>query len=107
MKFNSWIIGIVGIWIIISSFLSANAQFILWSNLISGVIIALAGFTMIKEQPSFGWIAGILGIWMIISAFIPSLLTGTGLLWNGIIAGLIFAIDGFSALASTPPKTAH
>jgi len=107
MKGNSSLIGLVGIWIILSSFISVNVEFIFWSNLISGAIIAIAGFTMVKEQPGFGWIAGIFGIWMIVSAFIPSLLSGSGLLWNGIVAGLIAAIDGFSALANTPPKTAH
>lgn len=105
MKANSWIIGIVGLWIVVSSFLSVNPQFILWSNLIAGVIIGIAGFTMAKEKPGFGWVAGILGVWMVISAFIPVLHIGTGLLWNGILAGAISAIDGFSSLSSTPSHT--
>lgn len=104
MKGNGSLIGLMGIWIILSSFILVDAEFIFWSNTISGATIAVAGFTMTKEQPELGWIAGIFGIWMIGSAFIPTLLSGDGLLWHGIIAGLIAAIDGFSAVANTPHK---
>ncbi|HKK46374.1 MAG TPA: hypothetical protein VJ964_12690 [Balneolaceae bacterium] len=107
MKGNGSLIGLIGIWIILTSFISVDVEFIFWSNIVSGGIIAIAGFTMIKKQPELGLIAGVFGIWMIISAFIPSLLTEPGLLWNGIIAGLIAAIDGFSAEANTPRRTAH
>ncbi|HKJ31805.1 MAG TPA: hypothetical protein VKA34_08250 [Balneolales bacterium] len=98
MKANSWIIGIIGLWLIVSALIGFTPLFILWSNIISGAIIAIAGFTFIKNKPEFGWIAGILGIWIFISAFIPGLHTAPGLLWNGILAGAIVAIDGFFSL---------
>lgn len=107
MKTNSWIIGILGLWIIFSSFISANMQFVIWSNVISGLIVAVAGFTMVKSKPEFGWLAGIFGIWMMLTPFIPAVLVGKGLMWNGIIVGLIAAIDGFTSMINRPPKTAH
>ena len=106
MKGNSWIIGILGLWIIVSSFIGASTQFIIWSNVISGLIIAIAGFAMVKQKPEFGWLAGIFGIWLLITPFIPALLTGKGLMWNGIIVGLIAAIDGFTSMRGRPPKAA-
>jgi len=81
--------------------------FILWSNLLSGAVIAIAGFSFAKEKPENGWIAGILGIWILISGFIPGLQIAPGLLWNGIIAGAIVAIDGFSAMGSGSESGGH
>lgn len=107
MKANSWIIGIVGLWIVASSFVSDNIEFVLWSNVTSGLIVAIAGFSMVKVKPEFGWVAGIFGIWMLFIPFVTTLHTDTGLMWNGIIAGFIAALDGFSSLASKPPKTVH
>jgi hypothetical protein len=98
MKANSWIIGIVGLWIVLSALIGFTPLFIIWSNIIAGAIIAIAGFTFIKDKPEFGWVAGILGIWIFISAFIPVLHTAPGLLWNGILAGAVSAIDGFISL---------
>ena len=105
MKANSWIIAIVSLWIILSALIGFTPMFILWSNLISGAIIAIAGFSFAKERPGFGWIAGILGLWILVSGFIPGLQTAPGLLWNGIIVGAVTAIDGFSSLGSTETST--
>ncbi len=104
MKTKSWIIGIVGLWILISAFLNVGHEFILWSNLIAGVLVSGFGFALVSEKPSLGWTAGILGLWLIAAAFIPGLHEGVGLLWNGIIAGLIIAYDGFYALSKSPKQ---
>lgn len=98
MKTNGWIIGIVGLWLIISALIGFTPLFILWSNILSGAIIAITGFSFIKQKPELGWVAGILGIWILISAFFPGLHTAPGLLWNGILVGAVVAIDGFVTL---------
>tara|TARA_R110002126_G_scaffold169359_4_gene318298 strand:+ start:15376 stop:15696 length:321 start_codon:yes stop_codon:yes gene_type:complete len=102
MKTKSWIIAIVGLWILISAFFDAAHEFVLWNNLIAGVLVTGFGFALVSEKPSLGWTAGILGLWLIAAAFLPGLHEGIGLLWNGIIVGLIVAFDGFYALASKP-----
>ena len=111
MKANSWIIAIVSLWVIVSALIGFTPIFILWSNLLSGAVIAIAGFSYAKEKPEFGWIAGILGLWILVSGFIPGLQTAPGLLWNGIITGAVVAIDGFSAMGSQSgshtTQTAH
>lgn len=98
MKVTSWIIGILGLWIIVSALLVFTPQVILWSNLVSGIVIAFAGFSFIEEKKEYGWIAGVVGLWIFISAFIPDLLAGPGLSLNGIVAGAVVAIDGFFSL---------
>ena len=98
MKLNSWIIGILGVWVVISALFILSPQVILWSNIICGIAIAFAGFSFIDDKKEYGWIAGIFGVWIFISAFIPDLLTGPGLSLNGIISGVIVAIDGFFSL---------
>lgn len=102
MKTKSWIIGIVGLWILTSAFLNVGHEFILWSNLIAGALVSGFGFAMVSEKPGLGWTAGLLGLWLIVTAFIPGLHEGAGLLWNGIIAGIIVTYDGFYALSTSP-----
>ncbi|MGK7370152.1 MAG: SPW repeat domain-containing protein [Candidatus Halalkalibacterium sp. M3_1C_030] len=104
MKTKSWIIGIVGLWILASAFLNVSHEFILWSNLIAGALVSGFGFALVPEKPGLGWTAGILGLWLIVTAFIPGLHEGMGLLWNGIIAGIIVTYDGFYALSTSPKQ---
>ena len=107
MKFTSWIIGILGLWIIVSALLFFTPPFIQWSNVICGAVIAFLGFSLINEKKEYGWIAGIMGLWLFISAFIPDLLTGSGLSLNGIVAGVIIAIDGFFSVGGKTVHPAH
>lgn len=102
MKTKSWIIAIAGLWILFTAFFNAAHEFFLWSNLIAGALVSGFGFAMVSEKPGLGWTAGLLGLWLIVAAFIPGLHEGAGLLWNGIVAGLIIAFDEFYALGSRP-----
>jgi hypothetical protein len=95
---QAWTIGILGVWLFIAAFLNFAASGNLWNNLIVGIIVGIAGFTMIKAKSWQGWTAGILGIWLIIAAFIPSLQAHMGNMWNGIIVGILLMIAGFWAL---------
>lgn len=101
MKTKSWIIGILGLWVLFSAYFYASHVFFVWSNLVAGILVAGFGFAMISKKPSLGWTAGILGLWLVLAAFIPALHTGAALIWNGTIAGLIVALDGFYALSSS------
>jgi uncharacterized membrane protein HdeD (DUF308 family) len=104
---QAWTNGILGIWLFIAAFLSLSPMAILWNNLIVGVIVAIAGFTMIKAKSWQGWTAGILGIWLVIAAFIPALQTHMGNMWNGIIVGILLMIAGFGAFETGGHHVPH
>jgi hypothetical protein len=95
---QAWTVGILGLWLVIAAFLPFSPDGNLWNNLIVGIIVAVSGFTAIKEKNWQGWTAGILGIWLIIAAFIPEIQAHTGNMWNGIIVGILLMIAGFGAL---------
>ena len=95
---QGWTTGILGIWIFIAAFLNFTPTANLWDNLIVGIIVAIAGFLMIKQKPWQGWLASIAGVWLLIAAFIPSLQAHTANMWNDAIIGIIFMIAGFAAL---------
>lgn len=95
---QAWTNGILGLWLFIAAFLSFTPKGNMWDDLIVGIIVGIAGFTMIKAKAWQGWTAGILGIWLIIAAFIPGLQAHVGNMWNGIIVGILLMIAGFGAL---------
>jgi len=102
---QGWTTGILGIWIFIAAFLNFAPVGNLWNNLIVGIIVAIAGFAMVKPKPWQGWLAGIVGVWLIIAAFIPSLQTHIGNMWDDAIVGIIFMIAGFAALGKSQEST--
>jgi len=95
---QGWTTGILGVWIFIAAFLNFSPTVNMWDNLIVGIIVAIAGFKMIKPKPWQGWLATIAAIWLLIAAFIPSLQAHTANMWNDAIIGIIFMIAGFAAL---------
>jgi len=95
---QAWTNGILGLWLVIAAFLPFSATGNLWDDLIVGVIVGIAGFTMAKAKAWQGWTAGILGIWLIIAAFIPALQAHVGNMWNGIIVGVLLMVAGFGAM---------
>ncbi len=96
---QSWVIAILGVWIFISAFLNLSPTGNLWSNLIVGIVVAMAGFWMVKEKPWQGWLSGLVGLWLIIAAF--ALHAHTANMWNDAIVGLVFMVAGFGAIGST------
>jgi len=95
---QGWTTGLLGVWIFIAAFLNFTPTGNLWNDLIVGVIVAIAGYAMIKSKPWQGWLAGIAGVWLVIAAFIPALQAHDGNMWNDTIVGIIFMIAGFAAL---------
>ncbi len=98
---QAWTNAILGLWLIIAAFLSFSPIGNLWDNLLVGVIVAIAGFAMIKEKSWQGWLSAIMGIWLIIAAFIPLLQAHTGNLWNDLLSGILVTIAGFGAMDSS------
>ncbi len=104
---QAWVNGILGLWIFIAAFLNFGQTGNFWNDLIVGIIVAVVGFLMVKEKPWQGWLTGLLGIWLIIAAFIPSLLVGSGNLWNDLIVGVLVMIGGFGALGGGAHTAQH
>ncbi len=98
---TGWTTGLLGIWLFIAAFLNFTPSGNLWDNLIVGLIVATAGFAMVKEKPWQGWTAGLVAVWLIIAAFIPSLQQHVANMWNDAIVGLVFMVAGFGAIGST------
>lgn len=96
---QGWVAGILGLWGIVSPAIFKTRTGNLWNDIIVGIIVAISGFTMVKERTWQGWLAGILGIWWIIAGCIPALTTGAGRIWNDIIVGILVAIAGFTAVS--------
>jgi len=102
---QGWTTGILGVWIFIAAFLNFTPTGNLWNNLIVGVIVAIAGYAMIKPKPWQGWLTAIVAVWLIIAAFIPSLQAHVGNMWDDAIVGIIFMITGFAALNKEQEST--
>ena len=89
------IIGLLGIWLIISIFIFQAANENLLNLLFSGILSAISGLTLTVKKTVKGWISGSLGLWLIISAFTPFI---TKIPWryiNSSIIGVLFILIGF------------
>jgi hypothetical protein len=98
---QAWTNAVLGLWLMVAAFLGLGPTVNLWDNLIVGIVVAIASLTILKEKPWQAWLALILGVWMIIAAFIPSLVDGTGYIYNDLISGIIIAIAGFAAFGQS------
>ena len=104
---QAWVNGILGLWIFIAAFLYMGKTGNFWNDLLVGIVAAVVGFLMVKDKPWQGWLTGLLGIWLIIAAFIPSLIVGSGNLWNDLIVGVLMMIGGFGALGGKTHTAEH
>lgn len=97
MTVARWVSGIVGLWVALAGIIGFTPTFTLWDNLIAGIVIAIAGFSLVRASPPHGWIAGILGLWVIVAGFLPALENGSALFWNNLLVGLAIAITALSS----------
>ena len=104
---QAWVNGLLGVWVFIAAFLSFSSTGNLWNDLLVGIVAAIVGFLMVKEKPWQGWLTGLLGLWLIVAAFIPSLVTHTGNMFNGVIVGVLLMIGGFGALGEGHSMQQH
>jgi hypothetical protein len=96
MRARGTIIGLLGVWLIISAIWRFVPVLEIWSDLVTGIVAGILGFSLVQLYPGNGWVAGIAGLWMIASAFIPGLHGGNGILINNIITGLVLLVAGFT-----------
>jgi len=94
--FHGWITGVLGIWLIVASFIVTGGEINnLANDLIVGLIVAVAGLSaFITRRVWLGLVTGILAIWLIFSAF---LFFNNQFLYarNNLIVGVITTILGF------------
>lgn len=102
MKSTGAIIGIFGIWTIISGLLPLAPSAATWNNTFVGLIIGVAGFSLVHVFRGSGAVSGILGLWLIISGLIPAITTSGLLIANNVLVGVIVAVAGLS-VAGAPP----
>jgi hypothetical protein len=106
--FNAWIVGLVGIWMVIAPFVPMGLYGNAWNDWIGGVIVAVLGFSMPADHGWRRYLAGVVGLWMIASGFIPGLRLAGGMFTNDIILGILLIIAGFSATRHHhTPMTTH
>ncbi len=88
------IIGLLGIWLIISAFIFQTADENLLNFLFIGVLSAISGLTLTVKKTVIGWISGSLGLWLIISAFTSFIAKIPWRYINSCITGALFILIG-------------
>ncbi len=86
---------IIGIWLIIVSFIPFTSSFIVWHNLVVGIIISVWGITQYLHSNSKAIIIALLGFLLIISAYLPFMLTSTSVMISYLGTGIIFILSAF------------
>lgn len=103
MKIYKQLIGVLGIWLLITSLFTDSLSFMIWSNTIVGFIAAIAGFRMLELQKLGGIFGLIVGIWLIHSFyFLESDMSTTTLVLNNVISGIVLVADGYFTQGSRP-----
>jgi Na+/citrate or Na+/malate symporter len=77
-KVTAWIIGLLGVWLILACFIVKAANANCFDDLIVGLAIVFFGMLLSRVREVRSWWSYLFGAWMIIAAFIPALLVGTG-----------------------------
>lgn len=97
-KVTAWIIGLLGVWLMVAGSVIKAANGNLVINLSVGLVVVFFGMLLSRVRKVRGWLSYIFGAWMIIAAFMPAFLVGTGHVWNNVILGILTATAGFTAL---------
>jgi hypothetical protein len=102
---------IVGLWVLISSFVLAFAQYAvpMWNNIAVGGAIALCAVCRLSGRNTMGWswLNVLLGAWLIISPFVLGFANLVTPLWNNIICGVITLIIAGSSMAAVRATPKH
>lgn len=99
MKLQGWIIGVFGLWLILSGIIGFGTGFMFWSNLISGIIIGWTGFSLAEGKVELGMFVLLFGSWMVMTSAMAGFEAGAQQMWNNIILGVLTAVLGFVSLA--------
>ena len=98
---QAWTNAVLGLWFVVAAFLGFSPSANLWDNLVIGLFVAATSLTILKDKPWQAWLAAIFGVWMIVAAFVPSLVDGSGYVYNDLISGIIIAIAGFASFGAS------
>lgn len=98
---QSWINGLLGLWLVVAAFLGFSHIGNLVNYLIVGLAVVIVSLALLKEKPWQAWIALILGIWMVASSLVLPLHRGAGYVYNDLLTGLVIAIVGFTGLSTS------
>ena len=103
MKLYHQILGVVGIWLLITSLFTNYLSFTIWSNTVVGFIVALVAFALLQPNRWTGIIGLIIGIWLIHSFYFlePGTTTMT-MVTSNLISGIILVALGYFSQNSTP-----
>ena len=120
-KGTGWLAALVGLWVLVTPFFlgggNAGFDWLFWSNVVSGVVIAvLAGYgatTTGTARRSATGLAALVGLWVLVT---PFFLGGSNagfdwLFWSNIVSGVVVAVlAGYTAQAgqsgNSPSATA-
>mgnify|MGYP001107024599 CR=1 FL=1 len=105
-KTLSWLVALVGIWVIISPFALGHTDMtkVLWNEVAVGgallILGASAGLSMSKGiVTSINWLNAALGIWLIISPFVLAYSSASTTTFNDIYSGAVaLVLAGWAAL---------
>lgn len=95
---------VVGLWVIASPFVYDVAETALWNAVIVGVLVAIvAGYNLYRRTDADpvhvggASLTALLGLWLIASPWALGV-TGSGMLWSSVVAGIVVAgIGGYNA----------
>ena len=100
---NAWLVGFLGLWMVIAPFAGNTTETNAWNNWIIGIVVAFVGFSMRGDRAWHSSLASLAGVWLFISGYLSALLMGSGLVANDIIVGLLLMIAGFGAVSQGHP----
>lgn len=97
--FQSWINGILGLWMIVAGFISGAQHSV--NYIIVGVVIAALGFWAAKKWQNV--VSAILGLWFILSGIVTTLMSPA----NSILVGIVIAVLSFWAATAGGKQMVH
>ncbi len=97
--FQSWINGILGLWMILTGFISGVQTSV--NFIVVGAVIAILGFWGARKWQND--VSAVLGLWFVLSGIITSLISPV----NSIIVGIIVAALSFWAATTSGEEMMH
>jgi len=108
-KWFSGINFVLGLWLIVAPFWLGATSALLWSGVVTGIVVAVLSAYNYYEESTKGsasswsaWIVSLFGLWAIVSPFVYS--STSAMLWSDVIAGIIVAVlaayNGYDATDS-------
>ncbi len=95
---QAWTNGLLGLWLILASFLNMGRTDSLIYGILTGIAAAVAGWMIRRERPLQGWCAVLIAAWIAGGTLLPGLQEAAAQQWNHVISGVALAVAGFTSL---------